>query len=469
MTVIESIENMIRPGTSRGLDFITLEELQKRTGITPREVVKFALSEMLCNSLDTDATKIDINVEIEGPFYKLTIKDNGTKKLTLKDFKLILDFENKASSKRGFLRVSRGYLGNALKCIFGYSYALAESKNLEPPKTTVKSGSRHYRITLKPDRIREVIEPKIAVSEGTNDQSTTFIVKLPADYSNEPFNDRPHPSNPSVLKGLVLATSLVNPSRRISYNIFNIEQGTLGTTQEGKTIRQETSALWYTQKQFQSLFNDFLKARPETKLGEIIALFRGFTGKKVISEILQELNSPNHDSALNASMQFFPATPIKDVSRRKLSQLFAVMKARAKPIGKRSIPSVLGCVGKENFEKLCEQHGWQRLRYVKMPATRIECPRDYPSNSRCSNLDHVEFPYLIELAVFDRQQDGEGLKVYQCVNFMASMEDVFSKIFNITYRLGRVGITQETPVTVIAHLVCPVLKWLNYGKSGLDE
>jgi len=52
---------------------------------------------------------------------------------------------------------------------------------------------------------------------------------------------------------------------------------------------------------------------------------------------------------------------------------------------------------------------------------------------------------------------------------MASMEDVFAKIFNINYRLGRVGIRQDTPVTVVAHLVCPVLKWLNYGKSGLDE
>ena len=82
----------------------------------------------------------------------------------------------------------------------------------------------------------------------------------------------------------------------------------------------------------------------------------------------------------------------------------------------------------------------------------------------------MEFPYLIELAVFDRDEgDTEGLKVYQCVNFMASMEDIFSRIFDVKYRLGRVGITPDMPVTVVLHLVCPVLKWLNYGKSGLDE
>lgn len=79
----------------------------------------------------------------------------------------------------------------------------------------------------------------------------------------------------------------------------------------------------------------------------------------------------------------------------------------------------------------------------------------------------VSFPFLIELAVFDRDEDKGDLQVFQAVNFSASMEDLFSKIFNIRFRLGRVGITERSPVTVLAHLVCPVLGWLNYGKSGL--
>jgi len=133
--------------------------------------------------------------------------------------------------------------------------------------------------------------------------------------------------------------------------------------------------------------------------------------------------------------------------------LFRIMRAKAKPISKRSIKSVLGCVGEDSFERLREQHGWRRLRYVIMAARMVECHRRYVHElGDCDGLDHVDFPYLIELAIFDREDDGKGLKVYQCVNFMASMEDIFSRIFNINYRLGRV-----------------VLKWLNYGKSGLDE
>jgi hypothetical protein len=50
------LADVIRPGTGRGLDFVNLDELRKRTGIIIEEVLKFAMSEMLCNSLDTDAT-----------------------------------------------------------------------------------------------------------------------------------------------------------------------------------------------------------------------------------------------------------------------------------------------------------------------------------------------------------------------------------------------------------------------------
>ena len=147
------------------------------------------------------------------------------------------------------------------------------------------------------------------------------------------------------------------------------------------------------------------------------------------------------------------------------------MKSHSKPIAKRSIPAVLGMVGEANLEKIRQQNGWQRLRYVIMKAEKIECSKSFyccAKNCESCKEEHTKFPYLIELAVFDRN-DMEGLKVYQCVNFMASMEDIFSKIFDIKYRLGRVGIAKDSPVTVLAHLVCPVLKWLNYGKSGLDE
>jgi hypothetical protein len=131
------------------------------------------------------------------------------------------------------------------------------------------------------------------------------------------------------------------------------------------------------------------------------------------------------------------------------------MKNLGKTISKRSIPQVLGIVGESQFEVTKRQNGWGRLRYT--------CITEKEGIAQT-------YPFIVELAIFDRDKtDIKGLKVYQCVNFMASIENIFFKMFDISHRLGRVGITREMPVTVVAHLISPVLQWQNYGKSGLDE
>jgi hypothetical protein len=138
------------------------------------------------------------------------------------------------------------------------------------------------------------------------------------------------------------------------------------------------------------------------------------------------------------------------------------MRQGSKTIAKQSISSVLGMVGKEKFESVCKANSWKRLRYCIMLGTSVASPGQVGTY-------RVEAPYVIELAVFDRKEDDAGgLKVYQCVNFMVSTDDLFSKTYSISSHLGYVGIVRNTPVTVVIHFVCPALNWLNYGKSSLD-
>jgi hypothetical protein len=458
---MSTLMDVVRKGTTRGLDFIAIDELRKRTGVSPSQVLRFALGEMICNALDKDdVAEISVQVKVFGDFHQLSIADNGSKKITREELELILDFNNKASSKRGFLRVSRGYLGNALKCIFGYSYALAEAEGLKPPTVIVESGGSRYAIALRPDRISETINHEVETTAVEDDGYTTFTVKFPKDGVE---------ADPKALKEMVFATHIVNPSRRIVYDILG-EEGALGSAERSNPIRRETSVLWYNSKQFTDLFNDFLRTVPDARLGDFIALFRGFSKVKQLEKLQEPNNAGNHDSGGTENLQFFPGTPIRDLPAPMTARLYAVLKTKSRPIGRRSIPSVLGVVGQASFEKIRERNGWKRLRYVMMPGIRVECPQCYPyPRDMCGHVDRVEIPYVIELALFDRGEDGEGLRVYQCVNFMASMEDLFARIYNISYHLGRAGIGRDSPVTVVVHLVCPVLKWLNYGKSGLDE
>ena len=174
---MSELADLIRPGSRRGLDFVLLSDLRKRTGIPNSEILKFSVAEMLANALDTDATEIHVEVKAVGKFDEVTVRDNGSKQIKLEELELVLDFDNKASSKRGFLRVSRGYLGNALKCLFGYSYALAEAMELPPPEILVRSHEAEYTIILKPDRVREVIDSDIVTRETEDTGFNSFTLR----------------------------------------------------------------------------------------------------------------------------------------------------------------------------------------------------------------------------------------------------------------------------------------------------
>ena len=291
------LADLIRPGAGRGLDFILPEELRKRTGIPSYKILSFATSEMLANSLDTNASEIHVEIQTVGEFDEVTLRDNGTRKISVEELNLILDFENKASSKRGFLRVSRGYLGNALKCVFGYSYALSEAEKLTPPEILVCSHGMEYRINLRPDKVKETIDAEITIKEIEDVGFNSFTVRFPIDrswtrdYLSEDTYE-PVLELDSVYS-VVTASAMVNPSRRLTYKLWDYSEGELGEPTETPPLKQSTSILWYEPKQFETLFYDFVRARPETQLREFISLFRGFTSKKiqkVVKEKLQELN-----------------------------------------------------------------------------------------------------------------------------------------------------------------------------------
>ena len=86
------LADLIRPGAGRGLDFVILDDLRKRTGISVSEILKFSVAEMVANSLDTDASELRIKIRTMDEFDEVTVMDNGSKQISLEEIKLILDF-----------------------------------------------------------------------------------------------------------------------------------------------------------------------------------------------------------------------------------------------------------------------------------------------------------------------------------------------------------------------------------------
>lgn len=216
----DAIADVIRGGVPSGLDFVDLDELKKHTGVAePNEVPKFALSEMLANALDKeDADEIRLHVSLVEGFIRVIVSDNGTKKLSRSDLDLLLRFGEKPSSKRGLRMVSRGYLGNALQCVFGFTYALAEASNLPPRPIVVTSGPARFSVKLKVDRVGGMVKAEVREEEQLPpDGSTAISVQFPWDG---PTAGAELDDYAKELEELVAATSMVNPGRRISYSIF---------------------------------------------------------------------------------------------------------------------------------------------------------------------------------------------------------------------------------------------------------
>ena len=229
----DAIADVIRGGVPSGLDFVDLDELKKHTGVAdPNEVPNFALNEMLANALDKeDAGEIRLHVSLVEGFIRVIVSDNGTKKLSRSDLDLLLRFGEKPSSKRGLRMVSRGYLGNALQCVIGFTYVLAEACNLPPRPIVVMSDPMTFLVKLKVDRVGGVVKAEIREEEQLPPNGLTAIsVQFPWDGSTDGTELDDYAKE---LEDLVAATSMVNPGRRISYSIFG-RSGVFGERKSAK-------------------------------------------------------------------------------------------------------------------------------------------------------------------------------------------------------------------------------------------
>ena len=216
----DTIADVIRGGVPSGLDFVDLDELKKHTGVAdPDEVPKFALSEMLANALDKeDADEIRLHVSLVEGFVRVIVSDNGSKKLSRSDLDLLLRFGEKPSSKRGLRIVSRGYLGNALQCVFGFTYALAEESNLPPRPIIVMSGPAKFSVNLEVDRVGGGVKAEIRGEVRLPpDGPTSFSVQV---LWTGPTDGEELDDYAEELEDLAATTSMVNPGRRISYSVF---------------------------------------------------------------------------------------------------------------------------------------------------------------------------------------------------------------------------------------------------------
>lgn len=213
---ISELENVRQ--TPRVLDFFNIDGLYRLTGCVKEEFVKFAIKELVENSLDKRGVQnVLAGIIARGKMLYVYVADDGEKKLDLETLKKIVNFEAAPSSKRGIKGVKRGIIGNALQCCFGISYALWQDD--ERPTATVQiHGENCWEIGFLVNNGKEV-ETQIKAVDVENcmasldpvihkdmqnsmnpEKATLIILKMPIHEFESPLKVVHHISilNPGV-------------------------------------------------------------------------------------------------------------------------------------------------------------------------------------------------------------------------------------------------------------------------------
>lgn len=452
MTSIETSKPItlasVRGGDDSSLAFINLQKLPQMTCTTPKYAIKFAITEMVYNALDKDSNTITILVQQEDEFYKVTVSDNGSKKLTLDDLKKILDFKINGSSKRGLKIVSRGSIGSALKCIVGYSYALAKERGLLPQSTIIESEGFSYKITLKRNGVE--LKSEIIPTQRIDNGLTTFTVKFPIQENLDV----------KAIEEVLEGNAIINPTWLINCNLLG-QKLSYGYAGSNKEPTDKTSVLWYKESEFITLFREYANDYPDHPLKEFIALFSGFRDNTTNTLLfLQKIPKIPESRLFTGNSSKISSVPLEDVMREdEIKALYTAMKAESKPIkDKRTLTStILRPVGEEAFQELCDKNNWKLIEY----------------NSRVS--DDPKCPQMVELANIARSKDNQGRKLYLCLNHMVANKQIFDIItakqgWSIEEWLSDLGIDNEDkPMTLIVHLITPIYQYLAGSKNVLAD
>ncbi len=433
--------------TPRAAEYFSVEELQAQTGQPVQNFATVILKELADNALDESEnvgmTEIEIDVTQTPDYYIISVCDNGTG-FPEGAVAGVLDFNTRVSTKTIYAAPTRGGQGNALKTILGIPIALGCTE----PIWIESDGNKHI--------LSAYLDPAGAVRTdhliNTSDiiTGTKVTVTIPrydqefeAIYWAKAFSI----FNTHAFVKIVLKHSSINHGK-LSTPVYSEIYKPLTDNFKKHTVRDLTSPWWYTDESLVRLVFSCINATASKPLGEFIREFKGLTSTTKAKRVLEQLSGIKY-------LTDFEQNP------ELVSNLLEAMKSQTKP----PKPEILGVIGKENFQKrFCEMYDVDRFWYQK---------------SSCYIGD---IPFMFEVALAE-VNDEEGA-IYTGINFSPTYEDPFGNSplrANDIFAYSLQGFLANShchinpqvygcgnkPVVVAAHLVSPVLQFMDRGKTRL--
>ena len=226
----------------------------------------------------------------------------------------------------------------------------------------------------------------------------------------------------------------VNPHLTISLNWFGeaeFEHSASDPTWKKWKPSQATSAHWYEQVHLVRLVAAYVSSGQDILVRDFIALFDGLSRSAKRTAVLGV-------AGLQRAKLSDLMTP--DDGYKKLSSLLGAMKENSVPIK----PKALGIIGREHITQMLKDYGGaESIRYKKT-----------------EGFDNG-LPYVLEVG-FARLNGFAGTRFVTGANFSAGINDLFAKT-----RRWIDDLSDDDPVVVFTHIVCPRLNFADRGKGAL--
>ena len=430
--------------------------LLQLTGEATEKFNLLIIRELLDNSLDCCEERYqdenhkkkeipDINIELQiqmtlKGFVKITVKDNGSG-FDKDDIDKITDLTHFYSSRLLYKYPTRGVIGHAWKLILGIVHTLSTQCHAvydEAPITIISKGKR-YDINVEYDGKTPHAYPKVSDRKDNDGWSSKVSITLPQFNFEWVIDD-------SYLE-LVDKYACYSPHVNISYEGFNKAKSYLKVG-ESKLAFRESAA---------DFDEDTWNSRLCVEERHTVEFVRDF---RYFSDCAPDVCKGFHSETSDFSLE----------ERKKLhyKMLEQMKKTNRKATETLLVPLALG-----------KHYLFERLDEI-FPSNypKVKWSSGYKSIPNHATENHQEIPYLVEVAVV---LNGLNKRcVYFGINRSPKISDdkslqygywniVKNKTFSgISEILKENDVTETDPVSVVIHLICPNIPYMDPGKTKIE-
>jgi DNA topoisomerase VI subunit B len=415
--------------TSRQLEFFSEEELCRQTGHDRTQWPAVILKELIDNSLDAcEEHEISPIIDVRCDGTSIEVADNGPG-IPADTVAKMLDFESRTSSRAAYVAPDRGAQGNALKTLVGISHVLGA-------QLTIISRGILHRIAVNVDEVRQL--PNISHEMFDVDRTGGTLVRLewPAceGQGKWPMGDADLNVELAQTWWIMFGFAAINPHLTICFRWFDKlrfdRQASDQNWAKWKASRP-TSPHWYRHDDLVRLAAAYVSCGQDLLVRDFVAMFDGLSRTAKRKAVLDTAGL--HRAKLSDLMT-------SDNQFGGLTNLLRAMQENSCPVK----PKSLGIIGREHLSEMLTSYGGaDSIRYRKTEGF------------------YQQLPYVLEVG-FARLNGMRGTQFVSGANFSAGINDLFSRT-----RGWIDDLSDEDPVVIFTHLVCPRLTFADRGKGAL--